>query len=544
MATPYLTLGRLLQALVTMFALYIMRFIYRVYTIRRRFRYLRGPEGHSWIFGHLKIMSDIIKGVPPLLAPQYFPHLIKEKHNLPDVFYLDIYPAGPPALIICSPEVCRQVMVEVSMPKHPVVGGFVKNFGGPGNLVSSEGAEWKKWRAAFNPGFSASHLMQLVPLIVEETEIFCQVLAEKAEKGERFLMEGVTTRLTIDIISRITLDHKLGSQRQSNELADAFISQIEWQSKGMVSRPIEIIDWPIRMLVQRYNSYRMDRYIGRHLDNRFATWSKREKSKAVIDLALDTYLKEKGVPSSSAGGLRTDPEFRAAAINNMKIFVFAGHDTTSATICYIFYYLSKHPVILARARKELDDIFGPAIDPEVVGKKICDAPHLLNRLEYALAIIREVLRLQPPASSIRAGRKGHFITDPSTGERLETEGCMLWCNNIGVQHNSKYWPDPHKFDPDRFLHSATSDDSANFRSNDAWIAFSKGPRNCIGQELAVIETKVIMSIMLRKFDFQELYAELDGAEGKWTMWGEVAYQEFKGAAKPRGGMPCRVSMRT
>ena len=64
---------------------------------------------------------------------------------------------------------------------------------GVNNLVSMEGQLWKTWRRIFNPGFSASHLMTLVPGIVEDTLIFCDILRQHAEKGDLFAMEEMTT---------------------------------------------------------------------------------------------------------------------------------------------------------------------------------------------------------------------------------------------------------------------------------------------------------------------------------------------------------------
>ena len=190
-------------------------------------------------------------------------------------------------------------------------------------------------------------------------------------------------------------------------------------------------------------------------------------------------------------------------------------------------------------------MFGP--DPTTVADQLKDDPHILNRLEYALAVTREVLRLQPPASTIRVGTKGLFLRDPETNEPLPTEHFMLWPVDLGIGRSSKYWPDPHVFQPERYL-------SPGGYSKDAWISFSKGNRNCIGQELAIIETKVILAMTLRTFDFQATFGELDKLRGDGSgyrsetsgiqeQYGEEAYQIQLGTAKPREGMPCRVWVR-
>lgn len=100
----------------------------------------------------------------------------------------------------------NQVAVKPSMPKHRAIGDFL----GPlsdvdENLVTAEGADWKTWRAAFNPGFSSQHLQTFVPLIVEEVQVFARLLENHARKNEPFRMESATTRLTVDIIARVIL---------------------------------------------------------------------------------------------------------------------------------------------------------------------------------------------------------------------------------------------------------------------------------------------------------------------------------------------------
>ena len=76
---------------------------------------------------------------------------------------------------------------------------------GGNDLVTMEGAEWRKWRNIFNPGFSNSHLMTLVPDIMKEISIFCKILRESAEKAEIVSMDTLATKLSLDVIGRAAL---------------------------------------------------------------------------------------------------------------------------------------------------------------------------------------------------------------------------------------------------------------------------------------------------------------------------------------------------
>ncbi|CAD0112633.1 unnamed protein product [Aureobasidium uvarum] len=118
--------------------------------------------------------------------------------------------------------------------------------------------------------------------------------------------------------------------------------------------------------------------------------------------------------------------------------------------------------------------------------------------------------------------------------------------------NKSIWgEDVHAFRPERWLVDETLTKSAADR--DAFMAFAKGSRNCIGQELAMLELKMVLAMTIRQFDFKEAFAEVeklrnDGSgypsslSGVQEQFGEKAYQIQLGTAKPREGMPCRLRL--
>lgn len=144
--------------------------------------------------------------VPLNIHTQYIPLAVRVKNlDLPPVFYLDTWPLGMQILFLSTPETCYQVTQERSLPKDEVLATFMKPLLGGNDLVTMEGNEWKTWRNIFNPGFSTGHMMTLMPNIVQEVSIFCEILREHAVKGDLFQLEEVATRLTVDIIGKITL---------------------------------------------------------------------------------------------------------------------------------------------------------------------------------------------------------------------------------------------------------------------------------------------------------------------------------------------------
>jgi len=143
-----------------------------------------------------------------------------------------------------------------------------------------------------------------------------------------------------------------------------------------------------------------------------------------------------------------------------------------------------------------------------------------------------------------------FLQDPKTGERYPTDGFLVWINHVSIHRNADLWDSPDEFRPQRFLGS----NPEGSKYKDSWRPFEKGPRACIGQELAVIEAKVVLTLTLRKFNIKVTYNEMDklvndgldwpvAQPGEQKVFGEEAFQVLRGTAKPRQGMPARVTLR-
>lgn len=130
-------------------AYYILRFFYRLHWNRTLYKGRHGPP-HSYIWGSLLSLHEVAKQQPKRAAPQCLPPLIQEKYNLRDYFYLDPWPFGPPTMVILDADMMQEIAVKTSLAKHPTVEAFVKHIGGPGNLITAEGAEWKKWYLALD----------------------------------------------------------------------------------------------------------------------------------------------------------------------------------------------------------------------------------------------------------------------------------------------------------------------------------------------------------------------------------------------------------
>jgi cytochrome P450 len=255
-----------------------------------------------------------------------------------------------------------------------------------------------------------------------------------------------------------------------------------------------------------------------------------EGTKTITQLAANAYSQE--VKTSAT----TNAAFVESAIAQLKMFMFAGHDTTASLLCFAYHLLSTNPEKLATLRAEHDTILGT----EAFAAKdiISESPYLLNQMNYTTAVIKETLRLFPPVGTARRGKPGFFLTQPETGMRFPTEGFMLFGCSIAVQRDPQYWPEPDAFIPERWI--VPEADPLHPRKN-AWRPFELGPRNCIGQELALTEVRAALAMTVREFDINSVYEE-----GSVKVLGDVAFQLMTPSditGHPNQSMPVRVKFK-
>lgn len=122
-----------------------------------------------------------------------------------DAFYLDFWPFSRTILVVSSPHAAFQVTQKYNLPKPRLLQDYFLPITGGPNLFTMPEEQWKPWRDIFNPGFSASYILEQVPHIVEEVSVYCEILREHARKRDIFSLDETTLRLTMDIIGAVTL---------------------------------------------------------------------------------------------------------------------------------------------------------------------------------------------------------------------------------------------------------------------------------------------------------------------------------------------------
>ncbi|KAI0165232.1 cytochrome P450 4V3 [Hypoxylon sp. FL1284] len=512
----------LLRGIGVLVAMVVVRFLYKGYIVRSRIRSLKAQGipmlPHSIWFGHLPIFADFRADHPPDVNAymfhlwfmsnykRYFPELDK----VPPVVYLDLWPIADPLVMVLDAIAASQFTIANSLPKHPVSNEFVHPLTGNLDIVSTDGEIWKKWRSRFNPGFSPRNLTALLPELIEEAQVFVSGLKAQAGKngewGPVFQLEEKTTNLTFDIIVRASVDLRLHEQSRPtpSPLKKALMDQLVLMA--MMTNAARVLPggrmpWH-NAAIKRNNRIMRDVLMPRIQNKLRSDFGADTKKKTIVDLAIKHIDKD----DPGASREKPDAEFVDRLIANLKIFIFAGHDTTSSTICFMVKNLQDHPDCLEKIRAEHDDVLGP--NPDDATDILNKSPHLLYSLPYTLAVIKETLRLYPLAATVRSSQvtPGFYLTVPGSELRYPTEGFGPWLAAPAVQRNPDYWPRADEFLPQRWL---VAEGDPLYAAKEAWAPFSLGPRNCIGQELAMIELRLVSVLIARTFDIEEAWNEWD-----------------------------------
>jgi cytochrome P450 len=162
------------------------------------------PE-FSWIMGHLLAAKPVMDALPSDVHVNVATTELSRMFTKTDAFYLDFWPFSRTILVISSPLAAMQVTQEHNLPKPVLLHDYFLPITGGANLFTMPEEQWKPWRAIFNPGFSASYILEQVPHIVKEVSVYCEILREHGRKGDIFSLDETTLSLTMDIIGTVTL---------------------------------------------------------------------------------------------------------------------------------------------------------------------------------------------------------------------------------------------------------------------------------------------------------------------------------------------------
>jgi len=199
----------------------------------------------------------------------------------------------------------------------------------------------------------------------------------------------------------------------------------------------------------------------------------------------------------------------AAVRDQALTLLIAGHETTGTTLAFALYLLARHPAQQERVRDEVRQVVGDR--PVAAGE--------IDQLRYTSQVVNEALRLYPSGHTIvRHAHQGASIAGHEV-PRGRIVAVSVW----GIHHNPDVWPEPDRFDPDRFDQRPGEDAQHGRYSH---LPFGGGPRGCIGQHLAMAELLVAVATVVRSF-------RLDGVAATPAL-------DVGATLRPRGALTCRI----
>ncbi|CAF1068446.1 unnamed protein product [Adineta steineri] len=343
-------------------------------------------------------------------------------------------------------------------------------------LLTSAGTKWKNRRRILTPAFHDKDLLaNSVDIFNEQAAILIQRLTSMKLEKEVNLYSYIAS-CALDIICETAMGLNIGAQHQRNsEYVDAVLKLTDLILKRQ-RMPWMWPDFLFNLLPE-----------GRE-HNRCLNIVHQFTKKVIHDRAQDFHANQiHGKRSAFLDLLLNqmhDEQLTLADIQEeVDTFMFEGHDTTAASMNFTCFMIASHPRVQRKLHEEMDRVFGND------GDRPCTIEDL-NELEYLECVIKESLRLYPSVPFIAREVQEDFMFHDHKLLRGSTAVIFIYY----IHRDSKHFPDPKRFDPDRFLPQ-----NSIGRSPYAFIPFSAGSRNCIGQRFAMSEEKVILSSILRRF---------------------------------------------
>lgn len=369
--------------------------------------------------------------------------------------------AAWPAWLLNHPRLFEQVFVthNRSFVKHRFFWRHVDALFGDG-LLTAEGDFWLRQRRLAAPAFHRDRIAAYARVMVE----LADAMAASWRTGERLDMHDEMMELTLRIVVRTLFG--VDAPEDVTRLGQAFSVAVA-EIAARFRRPFRIPDAVPTPGNLRYRRAlgTLDGYITGVIAERRRDRNDRGDLLSMLLEAQD----EDGTGMS-------DHQVRDEAVT----LFLAGHETTAIALSWAWMLLSQHPEVDERLTMELDGALGGRLP----------APDDLPRLPYTQAVVKETLRLYPPAWVI--GREA-AVPCEIDGLPMAT-GTTVFMSPWVVQRDGRFYEAPDEFRPERWL-----DGSAARLPKYAYLPFGAGPRLCIGNTFALTEAALVLATVARRF---------------------------------------------
>ncbi|KAL3270267.1 hypothetical protein HHI36_009320 [Cryptolaemus montrouzieri] len=455
---------------------------YRSYKNFEKLAKFDGPKVSSFLLGHWDLIAqtpEMLHTTLRQLAKKYYPH-----YNLRILHHSSVN--------ILSPEDCEIILGTKKHSRKSVIYLLLLNWLNDG-LLLSKGEKWTQRRKILTPAFHFSILKNFLAIFNEECEKIIEVINNKS--SETMDVVALCSEFALYAINKSAMGHTLDPRdKEQLQYRDAIYSMgdiyIHRLARPWLHNPLLYFLSPTGR--QEYKFLRiLHNFTRTIIKKRMSTFEnitefeKLLKEKEVED--DEVYLSQKKrklamldiLLQAKQDGEQIDYE---GICEEVDTFMFEGHDTTAVALSFCLMLIANHPAIQEEIYQEIKSVLENRKTPTYSD---------LQKMEYLERCIKESLRLYPSVYFISR------ITDEDAvlhSGLMCPEGTTINIQIFDVHRNPEIYPDPEKFDPDRFL-----PDNCQNRHPFAYIPFSAGPRNCIGQRFAMLEMKTLLVGILQRF---------------------------------------------
>lgn len=322
-------------------------------------------------------------------------------------------------------------------------------------IMTSEGDFWHRQRRMIQPAFHRNVISQFLPMVREKNLTLRAKWDRCAEQGTPVNVDEDTSDMTLGVVLESIFSVDL-ARFVAEHGGNPFLLVTEESARNL-------------QFAARFRA--LGGIIQNTVDRR------RSEDRRPLDL-LSILIDARDRQTDEAMSDRQ-------LIDEVMTLIIAGHETTASALAWTWYLLSRHPEAAARLRDEIARF--PANLPMTLES--------LQQLVYTRQVIEESLRLYPPGWLLT--RKA-LAEDEIAGYTIE-EGAHVFVSPYMVHRNPQFWPEPERFDPDRFAPGAEEG-----RHMLAYIPFGAGPRRCIGEQLAILEMLIHFFVMARGLELRYL----------------------------------------
>ncbi|MCX5052251.1 MULTISPECIES: cytochrome P450 [unclassified Streptomyces] len=382
--------------------------------------------------------------------------------------FVFVWGAGPAADLADESRFAKHVGLGVANLR-PVVGDALFT-------AYNHEPNWQLAHDVLAPGFSREAMEGYHPMMLAVAERLTDHWDRELTAGRAVDVPGDMTKLTLETIARTGFGHDFGSFERSrpHPFVSAMVGTLSYAQR-LNTVPAPLAPYLLRRASRR-NEADMT-YLNRTVDDLVLA---RRASDGGGDGDLLDRMLETAHP-------RTGERLSAENVRRQVItFLVAGHETTSGALSFALHYLSRHPEIAARARAEVDAVWG---DTAVPGYD------QVAKLRYVRRVLDEALRLWPTAPAFAREARADTVL---AGDHPMKRGAWALVLTMMLHRDPEVWGiDPERFDPDRFDPKAV-----RARAPHTFKPFGTGARACIGRQFALHEATLVLGLLLRRYDLR------------------------------------------